>query len=345
MSCGRNDSFCLDGNGKSFLAMAISDVFELFFLPPLALARLGGSDTPLESFRWADDVTIEGGHHTVIEPAVTLRVDADGAAFPYMPNAIEFRDAGKLRPVAPFFELWVRMQEIVDHQPVVREQPLTLELLRRLGISTGALRYRITLGNKKAERRTLSPACGFLGRVEATGDDHWRHSVLAWSPHNPGVVPLVDPSRPIPLGHFQVLRPIPASNLGVDLSVLRVLHAGQGGGVRTARRDYRDVETDPGRPRPVVESIARPDVRDRPAGKPHPEPRDAVVGFYPRPAGTGRPAAERRIRRCRRRHRPVVSSMSPGSFCPRIGAAQGSAAAYWRWRKRRADDAAALGSR
>jgi len=202
--------------------MEITDVFELYFLPPLALARLGGSDTPLESFRWADDVTIEGGHRTVIEPAITLRVDADGAAFPYMPNAIEFRDAGELRPVAPFFELWVRFQETVEHQPVISEQPLTLEMLRRLGISTGALRYRITLGNKKAERRTLSPACGFLGRVDTAGDDHRRLPVLACSPHNPGVVPLVDPSRPIPLGHFQVLRPIPAFSLGVDLSVLRV---------------------------------------------------------------------------------------------------------------------------
>jgi hypothetical protein len=202
--------------------MEITDLLELYFLPPLALARLGGSDTPLESFRWADDVTIEGGHRTVIQPAITLRVDADSAAFPYLPNAIEFRDAGELRPVAPFFELWVRFQETVEHQPVISKQPLTLEMLRRLGISTGALRYRITLGNKKAERRTLSPACGFLGRVDKAGDDHRRHPVLASSPHNPGVVPLVDPSRPIPLGHFQVIRPIPAFSLGVDLSVLRV---------------------------------------------------------------------------------------------------------------------------
>jgi hypothetical protein len=39
------------------------------------------------------------------------------------------------------------------------------------------------------------------------------------------------------------------------------------------------------------------------------------------------------------------SSMSLGSFCPRIGAAHGSAAVCWRWRKKRADDAAAPGSR
>jgi hypothetical protein len=202
--------------------MQITDLLELYFLPPLALARLGGSDTPLESFRWATDVTISGGHHTVIEPAITLSVDADGAAFSYMPNAIDFRDAGRLRPVAPFFELWVRLETLLEHKPVVSEQPVTLELLKQLGVSLGALRYRISLGNKKAERRTLSPACGFLGRVDAAGDDHRRHPVLAWSPHNPGVVPLVDPSRPIALGHFQVLRPIPEFGLGVDLSVLRV---------------------------------------------------------------------------------------------------------------------------
>src|SRR6266478_3662257 len=35
------------------------------------------------------------------------------------------------------------------------------------------------------------------------------------------------------------------------------------------------------------------------------------------------------------------SFMSPGSFSRRICAAHGSAAAYWRWQKKRADDAAA----
>lgn len=202
--------------------MEIIRVLELYFLPPLAIARLGGSDTPLESFRWTNDITIEGAHHTVIEPAISLDVDDDGAVFPHLPNAIQFRDAGKLRPVAPFFELWVRLAVLVDGKPVVSEKPLTLHVLGQLGIAAGDLRYRITLGNKKAERRTLSPECGFLGRVDVTGDDHRRHPVLACSPHNPGRVPLVDPSRPIPLGHFQVLRPTPNFALGVDLSVLRV---------------------------------------------------------------------------------------------------------------------------
>jgi hypothetical protein len=198
------------------------DVRGLYFLPPLAIARLGGSDIPLESFRWVDDVSIAGAHRTVIEPAMTLAIGADGAAVPYRPDAIQFRDGDKLRPVAPFFELWVRLQETIDGRLQVREQPLTLAVLRRLGVSTAALRYRITLGNKKAERRTLAASCGFVGTVATTGDDHRRHPVLACSPHNPDAVPLVDPSRPIPLGHFQVLRPVPSFSLGVDLSVLRV---------------------------------------------------------------------------------------------------------------------------
>jgi len=36
------------------------------------------------------------------------------------------------------------------------------------------------------------------------------------------------------------------------------------------------------------------------------------------------------------------SFTSPGSSCPRIGAALKSAAGFWQWRKKRADDAAAL---
>jgi hypothetical protein len=38
-------------------------------------------------------------------------------------------------------------------------------------------------------------------------------------------------------------------------------------------------------------------------------------------------------------------STSPGFSCPRIGAALGSAAGCWRWRKKRVDDAAVVGSR
>lgn len=197
-------------------------MLELFFLPPLAIARLGGSDMPLESFCWANDVAAHDAHRTVIEPAVTLMVGADGTPVPYLPNAIRFRDGDKLRPVAPFFELWVRVLSVEDGRPQEHEEPLTLDVLRRFGASLASLRYRITMGNKKAQRRTGEPSCGYIARVDVPGDDHLQRPLLASSPHNPGEIPLVHPDRPIPLGHVQVLRPVRRSLLGVDLSVLRV---------------------------------------------------------------------------------------------------------------------------
>ena len=84
---------------------------EIYFLPPLAIARLGGSETPLDCFVWDTDKSIHGGNRTAIEPAVSLRVMADGSLRPFMPNAIQFRDGDLLRPVAPFFELWATVEE------------------------------------------------------------------------------------------------------------------------------------------------------------------------------------------------------------------------------------------
>ncbi len=137
----------------------MTGIVELFFLPPLAIGRLGGSDTPLESFHWGADNAIHAAHRTMIEPAVTLEIAEDGTPLPYIPSAIRFRDAGKLRPVAPFFELWVRTQG----EQEVREVPLTLDLLDSLGLEIGDLRFRISVANKKAQRRTRAGLVQFRG--------------------------------------------------------------------------------------------------------------------------------------------------------------------------------------
>lgn len=65
---------------------------ELFFLPPMAVARLGGSDIPLASFRWAEDPSLYGAGLTVIVPDISLEVTADGSVRPFLPAFIQFRD-------------------------------------------------------------------------------------------------------------------------------------------------------------------------------------------------------------------------------------------------------------
>ena len=179
-------------------------VNEIYFQPPLAIARVGPGRSPMPNFRWVIDRTIHGGHRTAVQPDMTLSVKPNGALMAELPDHIEFREDGKLRPVAPFFELWARY---VDAKGELQDAPLTASLLEALGGALDGVRYRVTLANRKAQRRTLSAACSFEGAVIIAGDDHSLHEIKAFSPYNPGEIPLVAPERPIPLGSVQVIRP------------------------------------------------------------------------------------------------------------------------------------------
>ena len=197
-------------------------VLELFFYPPLAIARVGGSATPLDAFDWVTDVAPHAGARTVIRPAVTLDVMPDATLRPYIPSSIRFKDDGLLRPVAPFYELWARVARTGPNGEVETEEPLTLGLLQEVGAGLHSLQYTVTVANRKAQRRTWDEACAFVARVSVGGNDFRRLPLLASSPHLPGRQPLVFPDRPVPLGQFQVIQPILRRSLGVDLSVVRV---------------------------------------------------------------------------------------------------------------------------
>jgi hypothetical protein len=184
---------------------------EVFFLPPMAVARLGGSDIPLASFTWTEDPSIYGAGSTVIVPSVSLEILADGSVRPFLPEFIQFRDGGLLRPLAPFFELWVRSNG--------QDQPLTLKWLQGNNVPLSDIQYTVTAGNRKAARRCGAASCAFSATAATAGNEHTPHALSASSS---GDDPLVFPDKPIPLGGFQVIRPTPMTAMGVDLSVLRI---------------------------------------------------------------------------------------------------------------------------
>src|SRR5256885_14625318 len=138
----------------------MSVIEQIFFLPPMAVARLGGSDTPLDSFTWVEDPTQHGAGNTVLQPSVTLEVQPNGAIAPVQKTTIQFRDGNLLRPVAPFFELWAKVQGAAD--PV----PLTSALLAATGGSLSGVTYTITVANRKAARRTGDDACGYMAQLQ-----------------------------------------------------------------------------------------------------------------------------------------------------------------------------------
>lgn len=191
---------------------------NIYFRPPLAIARLGGSSRPLDNFEYRDDPTIHGAARTVIEPPVTLEVIEDGSLRPYRPSSIQFRDGDLLRPIAPFFELWATIQDVGG----VKNVPLTATLLQQAGGELSGLLYTIQVANKKAARRTGDPANAFEAYLQVNGQCFDRHDLMAFTPPRPNQVPLVLPERPIPLGSLEVIRPVVGSQMGIDLDVLRV---------------------------------------------------------------------------------------------------------------------------
>src|SRR5713226_4216710 len=114
----------------------MKNIEEIFFMPPMAVARLGGSNIPLASFTWLEDPNLHGAGLTIIAPGISLEVLADGAIRPFLPANIQFRDGDQLRPVAPFFELWARS----DGQ----EQPITLQWLKANRSSEASVQYTVT---------------------------------------------------------------------------------------------------------------------------------------------------------------------------------------------------------
>jgi hypothetical protein len=198
--------------------MRLHRLLAVYVLPPFAIARLGASDTPVDAFDWVENPATHGAGRTVIRPAMSLRVQKDGSIRPYMPSVILFRDGPgqKIRPTAPFFELWGRFDDADEIQPI------TATRLEAIGGSLGRVSWRVRAANLKAARRTKSPADGFGAEVTVRANQHAPVPLLAASPSVSGTPPLVLASAPILLGRVQAVRPYPGNELGVDLDVIRI---------------------------------------------------------------------------------------------------------------------------
>jgi hypothetical protein len=189
---------------------------RILFRPPNVIARVGGSEHPMEAYEWGEDPAIHGKHATVVIPALTLAVLQDGSVSPYTPSSLRFADQNRVRPVAPFLELWA----ICEGQ--AEPQPLNLALLAAHGLAPADIYFSITIANLKAARRTGSPGDGFAARIGVRGDEHTRQCLLASSPSVAGYEPLVPCDKPIPMGWIQVIQPQTANHPNVDLSAIRI---------------------------------------------------------------------------------------------------------------------------
>ena len=166
-------------------------IHELRILPPLAIGRLGSSETPLENF---DLVVTDPVGHRQIRAAETLRVDSVSgeiaeAYTPAMP--VKFRDGPRIRPVAPFLELFAR----TDQDILI---PVTTQLLAAEGLKPSDVAWTVTVGNIKAYRRTNQEQDKII--ASATFNDHAVHPL-------DGHCDNFREGKTLPLGSVRYIRP------------------------------------------------------------------------------------------------------------------------------------------
>jgi len=163
---------------------------EIRLLPPLAISRLGAAAEPVNNYDVVIDPREPLGFRRIV-PQPTLVVDPDtGRIAARETRPVTFKDEqGRVRPVAPFIELWGLVGKEWVH--------LTKAQLDDAGVRE--IRWRADVGNIKMFRRTGNPD----DKVEADSgwfSDHARHALE-------GKCNNFLPNKTVPLGHVQFIDP------------------------------------------------------------------------------------------------------------------------------------------
>lgn len=124
----------------------------LRILPPLAIGRLGSASEPLDNFTIEDDPAQPLGFRR-IRGAETLIVDESSGEIREQrtPQRISFKCDGRIRPVAPFLEVFALLGSSTQDE---RLEPLDLKLLEALKAQPERVEWRVAVANRKVVRRT-----------------------------------------------------------------------------------------------------------------------------------------------------------------------------------------------
>ena len=192
-----------------------NSICGLYIDPPIAIARLGGSSSPLEAYRWVDSPDPRAAGQTAIEADWSLRVRADATLEPYRPAELVFRDGGLIRPVCPFFEVHALIGDPKADPGTWTSAPLTTDLLDQNGLSLGDVGLTIDAQNHKASRRTgkTDLRFGTFPPVTLTADVTVPAALNAVSPPE-AKKPMIPPGQPIPFGSVQFLKSTPQPPVG-----------------------------------------------------------------------------------------------------------------------------------
>jgi hypothetical protein len=206
-------------------------LLELRILPPLAVGRLGAAREALEAFDLETDPARPLDYRRIV-PRTSFEIDEDSGRIvrAYLPASIRFKDQdNKVRPVAPFLEVFVRTSAAPGHL-----RPLTVALLEQEGLTLADLHWDVHVGNIKIFRRTGDPD-DQIHAVLSGLRDHARHPLE-------GVCKNFLPGKKLPLGHVQFIAPCAA------FPEIRLRFTPAGGLVYGSRRQRLQIDPHSGIP-------------------------------------------------------------------------------------------------
>ncbi|HZI47375.1 MAG TPA: hypothetical protein VFD75_06235 [Pyrinomonadaceae bacterium] len=179
-------------------------ISELWFQPPLAFARFGNPNDPLEAFHWGpNDELPSGTGKTTILPAKTFIHQNDGSVLSKIPDRIVFASDVGVKAVCPFFELHGAWQDEAGNKRTGR---IDKKVLTDSKLSTKDLVWNIKVANLKPFFMTQDPTTRIEAELEIQGDDFVPKQLQGRSPQGMQNV-LVPEGKFIPLGTVLVINP------------------------------------------------------------------------------------------------------------------------------------------
>ncbi|SKA36093.1 hypothetical protein SAMN04488128_10450 [Chitinophaga eiseniae] len=173
-------------------------------LPPFAIARLGSSSVPQTPYdlQIAADKPV-GFRQMVPQPSYDVDPSTGKISVGAAPPSVIFKDnvttitdkTGKIRPVAPFLEVFA----LTTDKPDVLV-PLTQKMLDDANIKINDFVWKIRLGNLKIQRRTGDPNDAIHATVDIKGGDYTPKPVIG---HCNNFIS----GQSLPLGTVQFIQP------------------------------------------------------------------------------------------------------------------------------------------
>lgn len=176
------------------MTVPATTIKSLRILPPLAIGRLGSAEDPLDNYTIEVDDEATLGFRRIV-PAKTLVVSPSSGEISgtRLARNISFSEDGKIRPVAPFLEVFAVLEDD-------RLVPLTVHLLAANGLTPAAVKWRVTVANRKIYRRTQKAHDIIEAKV-----DWFSHHLR--QPLHGTCTNFVSEDKAVDFGHVRYIRP------------------------------------------------------------------------------------------------------------------------------------------